>query len=120
MFALQTEAFNELGVRDRGGHILGAHEPGDRSSSGLPNPTRRHYAGGLTDEAFHERYAAAALVDAGWIVDQRAVPLTGAPEYLVLTLRDQNDQVEIWSNGRLLADHCRFARYFDDARPRAP
>jgi hypothetical protein len=105
-----TEAFNELG----------AHELGAPASSALPNQTRRHYAGGLADEAFHERYVAVELVDAGWIVDQSARPLTGTPEYLVLTLRDRDDQVEIWSNGRLLADHCRFARYFDEARRRVP
>jgi hypothetical protein len=100
-----VEAWNELGARTPGA---------------LPPAWRRHYSGPLTGEYFHDRYAGAELVEAGWILDPAAQPLTGADEFLVLTLRASPSLVEVWSGRRLVAEQCRFVRCFEDAQRVVP
>lgn len=77
---------------------------------------RTHLGGRVEPDVFKRTYDDATLITAGWIVTAWGVqPLTVPDGALLLTRKDSPD-VEVWREGRLLYDDCRFARYFEDAR----
>jgi hypothetical protein len=79
---------------------------------------RRHYAGSDDAQAFSARYSDSRLITSGWIVQTSGiVPLSGNREFLILSLREDSEHVEIWSRGVLIAEKCRYVRYFEDAKP---
>ena len=84
----------------------------------LSDSVRQHYAGPQDAAAFSARYSDSRLVASGWIVKSTGVvPLAGSRGFLVLTMRGDSEQVEVWSHGVLLAEKCRYVQYFEDAKP---
>lgn len=66
-------------------------------------------------------YTASRMVTAGWVVSTSGItPLVGGREFLVRTLRDDPQFVEIWHNQERLFGKCRYAAYYEDARLMEP
>jgi len=77
---------------------------------------RMHLGGRVEPDEFERRYDDATLITAGWIVTVWGVQPLRVPDGALLLTRKDSPYVEVWREGRLLCDECRFARYFEDAR----
>ncbi|MEO8494923.1 MAG: hypothetical protein ABI614_07625 [Planctomycetota bacterium] len=132
-----VEAFNQaaaLEVPAPGGDTLGLplfpRAKTDRQSHATlgrpPEPLSRdaaneiwittHLGRHIEPSEFERNYKDATLITAGWIVAEWGVkPISAKGGALMLT-RSDSPFVEIWRDGRLLCDGCRFARYFEDAQ----
>jgi hypothetical protein len=111
-----VEAFNRAAALELPTQDVEVPNESPRRDAARDAWIRTHWGGRVEPDEFERRYGDATLITAGWIVTVAGIQPLRVPDGALLLTRKDSPYFEVWREGRLLCDECRFARYFEDAR----